>query len=94
MKKLIPALLVSFLACTLVSAKNTINLHSITTNRHPIGDNGNTLNGSQMVNSRQKLLNAANFGTSGAFPKQIVITDGYLGSADTTWLTIPTRSLW
>lgn len=54
-----------------------ISIHSITTNRMPTGDNGYTLDGHRMVDSRAKLLNPANFGPQGTYPKTVNIYDGY-----------------
>lgn len=54
-----------------------INLYSISTARQTSGDNGYTLDGAFMVSSRQKLLNANNFGSAGIYPRQIVITDTF-----------------
>jgi hypothetical protein len=54
-------------------------IHSITTARGNSGDAGYTLDGSKMVTgARIKLLNPANFGPSGIYPKTVVIYDEYV----------------
>lgn len=63
-----------------------IKLHSITNARMSAGDVGYTLDGMQMVNSRLKLENSANFGPGGRYGKAIQITDGYGNSGDLTAL--------
>ena len=55
----------------------TLNIHSITTVRQTGGDNGYTLDGGLMVNSRDKLLSTINFGPTGNYHKSVVITDAY-----------------
>ncbi len=55
-----------------------IKVHSITTARQSGGDHGYTLDGIRMKNTaRPKLLNQANFGTNGSYPKSVSITDAY-----------------
>lgn len=54
-----------------------INIHSVSALKQTGGDNGYTLDGQRMLNSKAKILNTNNFGSSGTYPKQIVITDGY-----------------
>ena len=63
-----------------------IELHSITNARMSVGDVGYTLDGFQMVDSRVKLENSANFGPGGRYGKSIHITDGYGNSGDLTAL--------
>jgi len=76
-------LLSAVVLCTLsVSAQESISLHSITTERQSFGDGGYTLDGTQMVASRAKLLSSSNFGPDGTYEKSIVITDGYSESGD------------
>lgn len=56
----------------------TIFINSITESREPSGDNGYTLDGSRMTaGSRWKLLNSGNFSSSGIYPKNISIFDGF-----------------
>jgi hypothetical protein len=78
-------LLFTFLATyvTVINAQE-ISIHSITTARMPTGDNGYTLDGSRMVDSRAKLLNPANFGPQGVYPKGVSITDAYVSSGSLT----------
>lgn len=64
----------------------TIELHSIATARMNAGDGGYTLDGFQMVDSRLKLQNSANFGPGGRVGKPIHITDGYGTSGSLTAL--------
>ena len=71
MRTLLAALLL-FAATALPAAAQSIQVGSVTTTRFPTDW---TLNGSQMCNTRAKLLNAANFGTGGTVPRAIVITD-------------------
>ena len=61
----------------------TINIHSVQANRELSFPFGYTLDGSaRMLRSRLKLTNLNNFGPSGVYPKNVVITDSYqqLGS--------------
>ncbi len=56
----------------------TINIHSITTSRQSGGDYGYTLDGLHMTaGSRPKLLSTSNFSSSGIYPKDVSIFDGY-----------------
>lgn len=61
----------------------TIELHSITYTRQYDSSEfwnaqiGQTLDGTMMRESREKLLNVANFGPDGSYPKKINITSGY-----------------
>ena len=57
-----------------------INLYSVSILRQTGGDNGYTLNGNHMINSRAKLLNPNNFGSGGIYSKSIVITDDFSGA--------------
>lgn len=68
-----------FINETSIYAQSDINLHSITTLRQPYGngDEGYTLDGIRMMDSRIKLESPANFGASGTYPKNIFITDDY-----------------
>ncbi len=66
-----------FCALSISVKAQTIELHSITTERQPGGDNGYTLDGQRMIESRLKLLNPKNFGASGIYPKKINITDDF-----------------
>ncbi len=65
----------------------TIELHSITTERQLVGDKGYTLDGDQMIESRLKLLNPSNFGASGIYPKKINISDDFGISGSLTNVT-------
>lgn len=87
MKKIILGFMLIITVSNLINAQNVINLHSISTFRQPQGDGGYTLNGSQMTNARQKLLNPNNFGVSGTYPKSISITDGYATAGSLTTIT-------
>jgi hypothetical protein len=60
-----------------VNAQDNINIHSITTDRMPTGDYGYTLDGLRMTGARAKLLEPANFGSGGTYPKSISIVDAY-----------------
>lgn len=73
----------------------TININSITTSRQPSGDNGYTLDGTRMtVGSRLKLLNTSNFGSSGTYPKNISIFDGYGTTGSLTGIsTVPINDI-
>ncbi len=90
-----PLLTTSFLLFFLaLSAQDTLRLHSISTDRQPLGDNGYTLNGSQMVNSRAKLENPDNFGDNGTYGKEILIIDGYQTSGSLTGVgSIPNEDI-
>jgi gliding motility-associated-like protein len=55
----------------------TIQVHSVKAARQASGDNGYTLDGYWMGNSRAKLANPANFGPVGIYPKNVFITDDY-----------------
>lgn len=60
-----------------------ITIHSVSVDRQIGGETGYTLNGSQMLDSsRPKLLNSANFGDQGTYPKSITIQDLYASSGD------------
>jgi gliding motility-associated-like protein len=72
----------------------TINVQSVSTARQTGGDNGYTLNGQWMVDSRSKLLNPSNFGPGGTYPKTINITDGYSTTGSLTQIsTVPTNAI-
>lgn len=64
----------------------TINIHSITSQREPGSSGGwSTLDGAQMNTSgRVKLLNAVNFGTGGIYSKAVTIVDGFAASNSLT----------
>ncbi|HKL39810.1 MAG TPA: T9SS type A sorting domain-containing protein [Cryomorphaceae bacterium] len=86
--KKISVILVAVLLCSLsVSAQETISMHSITTDRQPLGDTGYTLDGFPMSEARLKLLSTANFGSNGTYEKSIEITDGYAQSGDLESIT-------
>lgn len=93
-KIIIVCLWLAFMVQNSISFAQTINVQSISTARQSGGDNGYTLNGSEMVNSRAKLLNLSNFGTGGTYPKAINITDGYSTSGSLTQIsTVPTNAI-
>lgn len=72
----------------------TININSISNARQTGGYNGYTLDGQFMVDSRAKLLNQNNFGTSGIYPKSINIIDGYATSGSLTQIsTVPINQI-
>ncbi|MCB9360997.1 MAG: gliding motility-associated C-terminal domain-containing protein [Flavobacteriales bacterium] len=73
----------------------TINIHSITTSRQSNGDKGYTLDGIRMAGgSRLKLTNTNNFGSTGTYPKNISIFDGYGTSGSLTGASaIPTNNI-
>ena len=71
------ALLILSTIC-LKAYSQTVFIHSITASRQSSGDNGYTLNGARMTGgSRLKLLNTSNFGSTGTYPKNVSIFDGY-----------------
>ncbi len=71
-----------------------INIYSISTERQTAGDHGYTLDGTFMVNSRIKLLTAFNFGATGVYPKEVIITDGYATIGSLTSVTqLPYNSI-
>ena len=86
---LIPCLFPLFFS--LSAQSDTLNIHSVTIDRQPVGETGYTLNGAAMFDySRQKLLNPINFGDTGVFPKSISITDAYGFAGDLAEIsTIP-----
>lgn len=66
----------------------SINLHSISTERMPFGDSGYTLDGGQMIStSTEKLLDEANFGPNGTYPKSINLTHAYAFSGDLEFIS-------
>lgn len=87
-----------FLIFILLCSKSycqTININSITTSRQTGGDNGYTLDGTRMtVGSRLKLLNTSNFGSTGTYPKNISIFDGYGTTGSLTSIsTVPVNNI-
>lgn len=87
-----------FLIFILLCSKSycqTININSITTSRQTGGDNGYTLDGTRMAaGSRLKLLNTSNFGSTGTYPKNISIYDGYGTTGSLTSIsTVPVNNL-
>ena len=75
---------VFLLSVLMASAQdNSIIIHSISQDRQPEGENGYTLDGFYMDESaRPKLLNTANFGETGIYPRSIEIFDQYDTSGD------------
>jgi hypothetical protein len=59
-----------------------IHLHSVSDMRDPLGSAGYTLDGYFMQSSRGKLLFPSNFGSSGIYPKSVMIMDGYTHKGD------------
>lgn len=58
-------------------------MHSISADSMPSGDAGYTLNGGQMLfSATEKLLNTANFGQDGTYPKSINLTHDYAFTGD------------
>lgn len=83
------------LCCLIQLCQGQIQLYSITNSRQTGGDAGYTFDGLQMSNSsRRKLLNPANFGAQGIYPKLISIKDAFetSGSLDTV-TRLPINSL-
>jgi len=69
--------LISVTVC-LKTYSQTVFINSITTSRQSSGDNGYTLDGTRMSGgSRPKLLSTSNFSSSGIYPKDVSIFDGY-----------------
>lgn len=72
----------------------TINVYSISAARQTGGDNGYTLDGFRMMGARAKLLDTANFGSGGVYPKSISITDSYNTTGSLTQVSaIPINSI-
>ncbi len=65
----------------------TITINSIDNARENNGFGGYTLNGSFMDNASAKLLNQANFGPSGIYPKRVTIVSGYAATGSLTQVT-------
>ena len=65
----------------------TITINSINNAREPAGNGGYTLNGSYMDNALAKLLNAANFGATGIYPKSINVVSGFATTGSLTQVT-------
>lgn len=81
------------LVCSIIYGQ-TIDLHSITTERDEGFDSGYTLDGNKMTQSRLKLLNQANFGPGGIYPKKINIIDSYRSSNSLSEVTkLPANDL-
>lgn len=55
----------------------TVYVESISKTRETTGQDGYTLDGFRMLDSRSKLLNPFNFGVNGIYPKNVVINDSY-----------------
>lgn len=78
MKIIIILVLLTALSPTIENGfSQNINIHSVSFLKQTGGDSGYTLDGQRMLDSRAKALNTNNFGSSGIYPKQIAITDGY-----------------
>ncbi|WP_179077999.1 DUF1028 domain-containing protein [Chryseobacterium sp. RU37D] len=61
-----------------------LNITSIINIRQPTGDNGYTFNGSRMVDSRAKVLNADNFGMYGYTQAKVNINDAFSSQGSIT----------
>ena len=75
----------SLLACN--GFGQTITINSIDNARENNGFGGYTLNGSFMDNASAKLLNQANFGPAGIYPKRVTIVSGYAATGSLTQVT-------
>lgn len=68
----------------ITNAQNIIELHSIANARMagigPTSDVGYTLDGLRMTGARDKLTDLSNFGQTGVYTKEIIITDDYYAS--------------
>jgi len=82
MKKLIKYFLTVLLTFGMLTTNaQTINMHSIDNSRMCAGDYGYTLNGMYMIyGSTTKLIDTTNFGPTGTYPRNIIITDGFATS--------------